>query len=532
MSRISSRLGRTHARLVSTATPQPIAAPSQCPSTGNVTSSAGYPPPHSTACTPPPRQVTIGELSDKVLLKIFCHFLDASPRHWPTLMHICRKWRRIVFGSQRALRLQLFCTHGMAVLKTIDCFPALPIVVQYGGSQALDPPAPEDEDDIIAALTHSDRITSINLTVTSSLLKKLSAIKKSFEKLEHLILLSRDGMRLTLPNSFQWGPHLRHLHSTGIAFPALLQLLHLSRNLVDLHLHEVLDPSHTPPEALINALTNLIQLRSLSLHFLPTVRHLSSPPPSGELVVLPALSRLNFQGSTEYLEGLVARIDTPLLGNIEVTIFNKSNFGFSTLRKFIDRIGMHKSYRRAEILSSGNAISIFLTRPGDLTCLKFQSFREPLSEQLSIVAQICIQLSVFLCNVEELHISAQRPSNEEHGLYSERWQEIINSFTGVKWFHVSGNLSANIVRPLRLVPGKPREFVLPALQNLYILQPGPCYSCLREAVVSFMVSRRLSCRPILVDYEYLCHINEVRGTLGGTGMYSKCRRHSASLLTH
>ena len=84
-------------------------------------------------------------------------------------MHICRKWRRIVFASQRALQLRLLFTHGTPVLKTLDCWPTLSIVVQYGGSPALDPPAPEDEDDIMAALKQSDRVRSISLTVTSSL---------------------------------------------------------------------------------------------------------------------------------------------------------------------------------------------------------------------------------------------------------------------------------------------------------------------------------------------------------------------------
>jgi hypothetical protein len=34
------------------------------------------------------------------------------------------------------LRLRLFCTHGTPVLKTLDCWPTLPIVVQYGGPRS------------------------------------------------------------------------------------------------------------------------------------------------------------------------------------------------------------------------------------------------------------------------------------------------------------------------------------------------------------------------------------------------------------
>jgi hypothetical protein len=67
-------------------------------------------------------------------------------------MRICRKWRRIVFAYQRPLQLRLFCTHATLVPEDLDCWPTLPIVVQYGGSPALNPPAPEDEDNIVAAL--------------------------------------------------------------------------------------------------------------------------------------------------------------------------------------------------------------------------------------------------------------------------------------------------------------------------------------------------------------------------------------------
>lgn len=185
-----------------------------------------------------PSRVTIQSLSDEVLLKIFCHFLDISPRHWPRLVHTCRKWRRIVFASQGALHLWLFCTHRTLVQKSLDCWPVLPIIVQYGGSLELGPPVPEDEDDIMAALEQSDRVISISLTITTSLLEELSTIDRAFPELLDLVLLSRYGVQLTLPSTFRWGPCLRRLHLTGIAFPTLISLLYSSTNLIDLQLHD------------------------------------------------------------------------------------------------------------------------------------------------------------------------------------------------------------------------------------------------------------------------------------------------------
>ena len=72
------------------------------------------------------RPATIGELSDEVLLIIFRYSLDASPLFWPRLVHICRRWRRLVFASQRALLPRLFRTHRTSVPKTLENWLAIP----------------------------------------------------------------------------------------------------------------------------------------------------------------------------------------------------------------------------------------------------------------------------------------------------------------------------------------------------------------------------------------------------------------------
>jgi hypothetical protein len=468
------------------------------------------------------RQVTIENFSNEAFLKIFGYFLDSSPQNWPTLVHTCRKWRRIVFAYKKALRLLLFCTHGTPTLKSLDCWPALPIVVQYGGSLTLNPPAPEDVDNVMAALKQSDRVISISLTITTSLQERLSTIERPFSELENLVLLSRDrGRCLILSNAFllgpTWGPRLRILHLTRIAFLELPQLLYASRNLVDLQLHEVIYPSNFSAEAFTIALSGMTQLRSLSLHFLPptdpvayrVVMNMSSV----ERVTLPSLTHFDFRGITNFLKELMARIHAPRLGDIKLTFFNKFTSDLSDLSaliEFIDRIEMHKSPRRADILSFEGNITIALTQPGTPTRFRLRLSCKPLSEQLSSMAQICVQLSAFLINVEDLRINAQRPSRLEDGLYSEGWLEPINLFTGVKRLQVSGNLSRDILHSLQL-RDKRRKFGLPALHKLCVLQPLPRHAPFREAVVSLMTSRRRSGRPISVEYERGYPISELCG---------------------
>ncbi|KAH9068197.1 hypothetical protein EDB83DRAFT_637259 [Lactarius deliciosus] len=437
-----------------------------------------------------PQQVTIENLSDKVLLNIFRYYLDASPRFWLRLVHICRKWRHIVFASQRALCLRLFATYGIPVQKTLDRWPALPIVVQYGGSLALDPPVPKDEDNIMAALKQSDRVTSIGLTVTSSLLEKLSTIERPFSQLKELVLLSRDTVRQTLPRAFRWGPHLRCLHSTGIVFPALLHLLYSSKNLVDLRLHEVINPLHVSPEVLTDTLSGMPQLRSLSLHLLTTANYISldlpPPPPPEERIVLPVLTRLSFRGIAEYLDGLVARIGAPRLGDIEVTLFDEFIFDPSKIIEFVERIEIQKSPLRANIRSSERVIYISFTRPEAPTRLKLQVLCKPSARQLLYMVQICNGLSTFHLGVEHLFISATRLPRGQDDRDRHEWAELIYLFSGAKSIHVAGDHSTNI--------------------------PGPCHVPLREAVVSFMTSCRLSGHSMTVEYEQLSHISELRGT--------------------
>jgi hypothetical protein len=313
-----------------------------------------------------------------MLLNIFRYYLDTSPRFWPRLTHMCRKWRHIVFASQRALHLRLICTHGTPVLKTLDCWPTLPIVVQYGGPPVPSLPATEGEDNIMAALKQSDRVCSISLIITNSLLEKLAAIERPLSELEELVLLSRDSMPLTIPSAFQWGLRLRTLHLTRAAIPTLLELLSLSKGLVDLQLHEIFELGCFSPDAFVDALSAMTQLRSLSLslHFLSFAlpqNIVRLPPQSGKRVILPALTCLKYRGTTEHLDSVVARIDAPRLGDINIGFFSQPSKNASHLAGFINRTEMQKSHCRADILASEHAASISFTQPESPSRLELQS---------------------------------------------------------------------------------------------------------------------------------------------------------------
>ena len=330
------------------------------------------------------------------------------------------------------------------MLTTLHCWPILPIIVQFRGVPDLSPPVPRDWGHIVAALKQPRRVSSISLTVTKSLLQKVSTFSESepFSELEELVLLPQVNLQLSLPLTFQWGTRLRKLHTTKIDFPSFLWRLVPSRNLVDIQLHGISDSTYMPPELFLTTLSQMTHLQSLSLHFLSSTNHTSILSPwTVESVHLPSLTRLNFRGMSEYLTRLVATLDTPYLEDINVVFLEYSTSNLSILSKFINRIEIHKSHHQARILSSEHAISISLIQSGASIHFELELFLKPLDAQLYHMTQIRGWFSDLLFDVEDLRISTVHPiRGRESYIYSRLWLDLIKSFGGVKWFHVSGNL--------------------------------------------------------------------------------------------
>jgi len=96
---------------------------------------------------------------------------------------------------------------------------------------------------------------------------------------------------------------------------------------------------------MVTALSVLTQLESLSLTFqLESLPHRATRiPPPDMCTLIPALTYLCLQGVPEYMEDLVAQIDTPLLESMVVTLFNQEFLEVSELSKFVccaDRLSL------------------------------------------------------------------------------------------------------------------------------------------------------------------------------------------------
>src|SRR6267154_1713717 len=216
-------------------------------------------------------------LTDDILLEIFDWYRQTLLEQWTntwkwvTLVHVCRRWRHVVFGSPCRLGLWLPCTYGTPVRRRLDCWPPLPIFIKYWANLEFRPPSSEDEDNLIAALEHPDRVRRIQLAVTSLQLEKVAErMQTAFTGLTSLSLWLDKGPTPALPKTFlavSAFPHLRDISLVGVPFPGLPELLASTIDLISLRLLEVPEAGYIPPDVMSACLSTLPHLRSLCIDF-------------------------------------------------------------------------------------------------------------------------------------------------------------------------------------------------------------------------------------------------------------------------
>jgi hypothetical protein len=162
------------------------------------------------------QSIPIDVLSDEDLLAIF-HFVSAVTKTngkagaWQSLVHVCRRWRGLIFGSPRGLNLRLVCTSRTPARESLDIWPALPL--EINGTISSTP-----MDNIVAALGHRDRVSRIDLLLVNGSLqwdKVLAAMQVPFPALTALLLQREREYEPApvIPDTFLGGaaPSLQHL---------------------------------------------------------------------------------------------------------------------------------------------------------------------------------------------------------------------------------------------------------------------------------------------------------------------------------
>ena len=465
--------------------------------------------------------MTIDTLTDNVLLEIFvfcqndCSYCTA----WHSLVHVCRRWRQIIFASPNRLDLQILCTDRTPVRKSIGIWPPFPIAIGYPYPETRI--ASKNEDNIIAALEHPDRVRYLGLEIPRFQLKKMVTVMQDpFPVLASLVIILRDGYTgytPSLPADFLGGsaPCLQKIHFMAIPFPSLPTLLLSASDLITLDLHEIPSNGYFSPEAMIAALAGLPMLQDLILNFKSanTQPDLTHPPSPITRVFLPALIRFHFRGASDYLEVLVAPIDGPRLIEINIHYLNHSvDYSVVQLSKFFDRSASLDiiPFTVAEVKFYFDTIAFNMHHanrlrgnfnPGSthLSC-------RGIASRIPHLAQFLSQFSTILSTVVHLKLDVLL-----HGFeYPDaEWLHFLNQLSTVKALYISRCFAESVAPALENFTG---EMVAEAWSSLELI-------CLEGQPISsmekFISARRLSGRLVTVihteeefDQRLMSHVRD------------------------
>ena len=441
-------------------------------------------------------------LPDDVLLAIFDFCRDKyALEAWQTLVHVCRRWRSVVFGSPRRLGLQLVCTAQTPARGTLNVWPALPLFIRCYHIPI------EILDNIIAVLERSGCVREIDISHVSSLeLGKIAEVmQEPFPELTHMGLWSEDETVPILPDSFLGGsaPHLRSLEFQGIPFPGLPKILLSATHLFDLRLWDIPHSGYFSPELMVTALSTLISLQELRLEFQSPLSHpdwASRRPPPPTHFVLPILQNFKFKGVSEYLEDLVACINAPRLDRFYITFFNQIVFDAPQLIQFISRTPKLKELEKVHVIFEGGAAKVNLS--SQISGYGELEVKVPCKEldwQVSSLEQVCTWCLLPISTSENLYIYGHPlwQIGVQDNIDNALWLELFHPFAAVKNLHLSQEFARRIVPALQQLVEGTMTGVLPILENIF-LEVLETLGPVQEGIEQFVAARQAS-HPVAVS---------------------------------
>jgi hypothetical protein len=201
------------------------------------------------------------------------------------------------------------------------------------------------------------------------------------------------------------------------------------------------------------------------------------------------------------LDDFVARIDTPMLDDLEITFFHESIFDTPNLPQFISRTPCLKAHDEAHVVVSHSGVRL---APGRLfpSARGFQVGLEVPYNQSgwpSPFAQVCRSSfpHTFISSLENLYIpDIDLPILDD--TENPQWLELLHPFTAVKNLYLSDDITQRISPALQELVGEGVVELLPALQGLFLEEFSPTGPT-QEAISQFVAARQLSGHPIAVS---------------------------------
>ncbi|KAI0292166.1 hypothetical protein BC826DRAFT_454325 [Russula brevipes] len=204
---------------------------------------------------------------------------------------------------------------------------------------------------------------------------------------------------------------------------------------------------------------------------------------------------------SEYLDNLVACIDTPVLNLLNLIVFQNPAFHLRYLTQFIDRAKGLKQSKAAELSFPSYSIQLDSQQPHNLSLglgVKYECQCESISQRVSLLALLCGQVSHLFTLVERLDLKAARQP-KKGARASTQFLEIFRLFPATRSLYVHKHLVPLIAPALQELIGARTTEVLPNLRDLFLGRTVTSGS-VREAIRPFVDARRLSGRPIVVQF--------------------------------
>ena len=392
-------------------------------------------------------------------------------------------------------------TNGAPTADMLDHLPPLPLLLEYFIHATIQE---QDQLWIHHGLRLHDRVRRIRLILPPSISiwhKVVVLMDKHFPMLEHLSLsfghAVKNGHPLTLPKAFL-APNLRHIALPNISPPRRLRFLTSTVSLVTLELSDITTSGYFRPRLLVARLGSLPQLIQLSIEFsTPLPRPSTEREMLGEQrapVTLPSLNRLQFKGVGTYLESLLAQIRAPLLGQLEITLFNQIAFALPHLSYLIS-ITEALQLPGATAQFGHNAVLVSMAYDlgsGYVPCFSLRVLCKPLDWQIDCASQIYHELIPTLSCVDKLSLyfdGKEIPAEFRNGtIDSATWHELLRSFIRVKRLYVDElALLEELSRALQVDEVGSDPGFLPNLRSIYASD---------NRFTSFIESRQVVGRPV------------------------------------
>jgi len=302
--------------------------------------------------------------------------------------------------------------------------------------------------------------------------KVATVMQKSFPALTHLGLgLQWDyndagmfsmGDAPVLPKGFlnESALRLQYLHFESFPFSEAPTFLLSSHNLVTLNLERMFQDSFISPKAMLECLSGMTKLKTLSISFVEDNTDLFAFDQERTRldlttrVILPSLTRFHFTGHSGFLEKFIAQIDAPLLLRLGITYYtfqaqapqlfrfvgHTENLKFDQFSHaqahFRDQVSVELDRSQGKSVHASPSLSISFPALGTLNV------------QVQDTANFLGQFGTTLSNVKHLSVNGYIHHWGRYDLGSAEWIPFFLLFPAVQDLHLAGAVGARTASAL------------------------------------------------------------------------------------